>query len=102
RDMKSQITVNAAYREPGSRRKPEPPAEIEPINRVSMAQRVPEALRDLIGGGQLPQGTPLVQRDLAQRLGVSQTPVRQGLALLEHAGLVEVGETGRGLVRRLP
>lgn len=79
----------------------EPLAEIEPINRDSMEQRVTAALRDLIVSGQLPQGTPLVQRDLAQRLGVSQTPIRQGLALLEHAGLVEVGGTGRALVRRL-
>src|SRR5580692_5708908 len=66
-----------------------------------MEQRVSGALRDLIVSGQLPGGTPLVQRDLAQRLGVSQTPVRLGLSLLEHAGLVEVGETGRALVRRL-
>src|SRR5580692_163995 len=66
-----------------------------------MEQRVSGALRDLIVSGQLPGGTPLVQRDLAQRLGVSQTPVRLGLSLLEHAGLVEVGGTGRALVARL-
>ena len=58
-------------------------------------------LRDLILSGQLPAGTPLVQRDLAQRLGVSQTPVRSGLSELEREGLVEVGETGRALVSRL-
>ena len=81
--------------------KPEPLAELEPISRDSMEQRVSGVLRDLIVSGQLPAGTPLVQRDLAQRLGVSQTPVRLGLSLLEHAGLVEVGETGRALVRRL-
>ena len=48
-----------------------------------------------------PEGTPLVQRDLAQRLGVSQTPVRIGLSELEREGLVEVGDTGRALVSRL-
>ena len=58
-------------------------------------------LRDLILSGQLPAGTPLVQRDLARRLGVSQTPVRSGLSELEREGLVEVGETGRALVSRL-
>ena len=42
-----------------------------------------------------------MQRDLAQRLGVSQTPVRIGLSELEREGLVEVGETGRALVSRL-
>jgi DNA-binding GntR family transcriptional regulator len=81
--------------------KPEPLAEIEPISRDSMERRVAESLRDLIVSGQLPEGTPLVQRDLAQRLGVSQTPIRLGLSVLEHAGLVEVGETGRALVARL-
>lgn len=79
----------------------EPLGEIEPINRESMEQRVEETLRELIVTGQLPEGTPLVQRDLAQRLGVSQTPVRVGLSALERGGLVEVGQTGRALVSRL-
>jgi DNA-binding GntR family transcriptional regulator len=42
-----------------------------------------------------------VQRDLAERLGVSQTPVRIGLTELQRVGLVEVGETGRATVSRL-
>ena len=79
----------------------EPLAGIEPINRESMEQRVAGTLRDLILTGQLPAGTPLVQRELAHRLGVSQTPVRIGLSELEREGLVEVGETGRALVSRL-
>jgi DNA-binding GntR family transcriptional regulator len=74
---------------------------LEPIERASVEDRVAKALRELIVSGELPEGTPLVQRDLAQRLGVSQTPIRLGLTELERAGLVEVGETGRALVRRL-
>lgn len=74
---------------------------IEPISRETVETRVADALRDLIVSGQLPEGTPLVQRDLAQRLGVSQTPVRIGLSELEREGLVEVGDTGRALVSRL-
>jgi DNA-binding GntR family transcriptional regulator len=46
-------------------------------------------------------GAPLVQRDLAHRLGVSQTPVRLGLTELARTGLVEVGANGRALVRSL-
>jgi len=74
---------------------------IEPISRDSIETRVAGRLRELIVSGQLPQGTPLVQRDLEERLGVSQTPVRIGLSELEREGLVEVGDTGRALVSRL-
>ena len=66
-----------------------------------MEQRATKALRELIVAGRLPEGTPLVQRDLAERLGISQTPIRHALVALERAGLVEVGDNGRALVRRL-
>ena len=56
------------------------------IARSSVEDRVAETLRNLIVTGELPEGTPLVQRDLAERLGVSQTPVRLGLRELERLG----------------
>ena len=74
---------------------------VEPIARESVEARVAQALRRLIVSGQLPGGTPLVQRDLAERLGVSQTQIRHGLTELERTGLVEVAGTGRRVVRRL-
>jgi DNA-binding GntR family transcriptional regulator len=74
---------------------------VAPIARSSVEDRVAEALRELIVAGQLPEGTPLVQRDLAERLGVSQTPVRLALTELQRSGLVEVGGNGRAHVRRL-
>jgi len=76
-------------------------ADIEPLGRASVEQRAATALRELIVSGRLPEGMPLVQRDLAERLGISQTPIRHALAELERSGLVEFGETGRTLVRRL-
>lgn len=79
----------------------EPFEQIEPIARDSVEDRTARALREVIVSGQLPEGTPLVQRELAQRLGVSQTPVRLALTELERLGLVEVGGTGRAAVRRL-
>jgi DNA-binding GntR family transcriptional regulator len=79
----------------------EPLDGLEPISRESVEARVAGTLRELIVSGQLPEGTPLVQREVAQRLGVSQTPVRLGLSELEREGLVEVGDTGRALVSRL-
>ena len=74
---------------------------IEPLARASVEDRVAQTLREMIVKGQLPEGTPLVQRDLAERLGVSQTPIRLALNELERVGLVEVGETGRAHVSRL-
>jgi DNA-binding GntR family transcriptional regulator len=74
---------------------------LEPLARESVEDKVADALRDLIVSGQLPEGTPLVQRELAKRLGVSQTPVRVGLTELQRGGLVEVAETGRAFVSRL-
>jgi DNA-binding GntR family transcriptional regulator len=69
--------------------------------RESVEQLVARRLRELIVDGKLPEGTPLVQRDLAQQLGVSPTPVRAGLSQLEREGFVAVTPTGRALVSRL-
>jgi DNA-binding GntR family transcriptional regulator len=69
--------------------------------RESVEDRVAQTLRELIVTGRLPGGTPLVHRELAQRLGVSPTPVRISLTHLEREGLVEVGPTGRAAVTRL-
>jgi DNA-binding GntR family transcriptional regulator len=69
--------------------------------RQSVEQRVTETLRDLIVSGRLTEATPLVHRDLAERLGVSPTPVRVALTQLEREGLVEVGATGRASVSRV-
>ena len=68
---------------------------------LSVEDRVTEALRDLIVRGRLAEGTPLVQRDLARLLAVSQTPVRTGLGRLEREGFVVVGPNGRSTVSRL-
>jgi DNA-binding GntR family transcriptional regulator len=69
--------------------------------RASVEQLVERTLRELIVTGQLPEGTPLRQRDLAARLGVSPTPVRTSLLQLERDGFVEIGATGRAAVSRL-
>ena len=74
-----------------------PPLE----ERESIEQRVARTLRELIVAGQLRAGTPLVQRELAQRLGVSPTPVRASLLQLEREGFVAIGSTGRAVVSLL-
>lgn len=47
-------------------------------------------LREMIIGGEVKPGEALKQRELAARLGVSQTPVREALRRLESEGLVVI------------
>lgn len=54
-----------------------------------------DRLKQLILDGELPVGQPLVERTLAERLGVSRTPVREAIFRLEREGLVQAIE-GKG------
>lgn len=47
------------------------------------------ALRDAILSGHLKPGSILNEKELAERFGVSKTPVREALTLLAHEGLVQ-------------
>lgn len=62
---------------------------------ATIADRVAELLDDEIRRGVLGAGEPLRQNDVAARLGVSSTPVREAFRILERAGLVE--RVGRGV-----
>ncbi|MGH3233074.1 MAG: GntR family transcriptional regulator [Streptosporangiaceae bacterium] len=62
---------------------------------VSKTDLVAALIRELIITGELDPGEQLRQRDLAQRFGVSQTPVREAMRRLESEGLLICG-THRG------
>src|SRR3954451_2236322 len=75
---------------------------VQPLQaRESVELRVVRTLRELIVTDRLPDGTPLVHREVAERLGVSPTPVRTALLHLDREGLVSTGATGRSFVRPL-
>ena len=100
-DLRYQIALSGEHRANCRQMEVHVPP-ISPLeDRESVEQRVAQTLRDLIVDGELPAGTPLVQRDLAQQLGVSPTPVRAGLSQLEREGFVAVTPTGRAIVSRL-
>ena len=62
---------------------------------VSKTDLVAALIRELIITGELGPGEQLRQRDLAQRFGVSQTPVREAMRRLESEGLL-ICDTHRG------
>jgi DNA-binding GntR family transcriptional regulator len=63
------------------------PVEVPSFSPVREAVFV--RLRRAILSGELAPGTRLVERELAQQLGVSRTPVREAFRKLEHEGLVD-------------
>lgn len=74
----------------------ETPDADDPLDNVTRAY---QALRLVIVSGQLPPGSRISERLLADRLGLSRTPVRSALHRLEQEGFVS--SYGRGRERRL-
>jgi GntR family transcriptional regulator, transcriptional repressor for pyruvate dehydrogenase complex len=66
-------------------------ANLRPIPRSPLYEQVAERLRDFIDAQRLEPGDRLMpERELAERLGVSRTSVRQALTALRVTGLVEI------------
>ena len=59
------------------------------------------AIRDMIVELEIPPGARLVETDLAARLNVSKTPIREANALLESDGLVDITPYRGAMVRWL-
>src|SRR6266536_2646394 len=72
-----------------------PPMTTEVPGYVTKTDLVAALIRELLITGELAPGEQLRQRDLAQRFGVSQTPVREAMRRLESEGLLVCG-THRG------
>lgn len=62
---------------------------LKPVERpLALGEQVYHALRALLRGGQIEHGQPLQEVQLAERLGVSRTPVRQAMTRLASEGLL--------------
>ena len=68
-------------------------ADIGP--RKSLAEEAADTLREFILLGKLPPGEPVPERDLAEALGISRTPLKEALRILEVEGLITYGPTRR-------
>ena len=65
------------------------PVNSRPINRFSMREEVYNTLLSWIMEGELRPGEKILDKDLAEKMGVSRTPVREALRRLEDKDLVE-------------
>ncbi|MCD4722917.1 MAG: GntR family transcriptional regulator [Desulfobacula sp.] len=65
------------------------PAKNSPITRPSMREEVYNTLLAWIMEGELRPGEKLLDKELAENMGVSRTPVREALRRLEDKSLVE-------------
>lgn len=57
---------------------------------LSNSQRAIKALRDMIITGELSAGSDHLESELAERLGMSRTPIREAALMLESQGLLEL------------
>src|ERR1700754_1172088 len=64
-------------------------SSLQPIESIALGERTFDSLRRAMIQGDLARGEPLHDRQLAELLHVSRTPVREALKRLEDAGLVE-------------
>ena len=78
--------------------------DLDAVNRIELADRrrspslIFEYLRDLILQGDIEPQTVISQVELAERLGVSRTPLREALGRLAHEGLIEAEPNRRSRV----
>jgi DNA-binding GntR family transcriptional regulator len=64
--------------------------DIAPINSRPVREQVYEALKGAITSGRFSIGETLPERELAASLGVSRTPLREALIILQQEGLVAI------------
>lgn len=64
--------------------------DAQPEKTQSNAQRAALAIRELIFSGDLSPGSDHLESELAVRLGMSRTPIREAVVMLEGQGLLSV------------
>jgi DNA-binding GntR family transcriptional regulator len=65
------------------------------LQRSLHSGRIARLLREAIVDGELPEGSPLVETQLAAEFAVSRGPIRSALQVLQSEGLVETRSNGR-------
>ena len=71
------------------------------LNGTTTAGSLHEHLRRLILDGAIPNGASISQVELAERLGVSRTPLREAMRMLQAEGMVHAEHNRRAHVTAL-
>ncbi len=77
-----------------------PEAEGARLTRIGLTDQVHKILRRHVLDGKYPGGSTLNTVELSTDLGVSRTPVRQALQIMEQQGLLEVDTRGQYVVHQ--
>lgn len=75
--------------------------QLRPVNDEALGERVLKVLKEAIITTRLRPGQPLVERHIAQQLGISTTPVRYAIRQLANEGLVTIALNRSAVVRAL-
>jgi DNA-binding GntR family transcriptional regulator len=63
-------------------------SELQPVAQRTLSDEAADRLKAAIRSGALPPGARLIERDLAERLGMSRIPIREAIGRLVEEGLV--------------
>jgi DNA-binding GntR family transcriptional regulator len=72
------------------------------VRRVTTASAIHEHLLGEILSLHLPPGTPLSEKLIAERFGISRTPVREAIIRLAESGLIDIFPQSGTFVSRIP
>ncbi|WP_217236284.1 GntR family transcriptional regulator [Streptomyces sp. AC555_RSS877] len=86
--VEAQVSAEPPVDEPG-----------QPVGGRRLALDVHARLRAMILSGELPPGSALLQAEMARKLGVSRTPMREAFRLLQEEGLIDARPDQRARVR---
>ena len=71
------------------------------MSRETLSQQAARRIREEINEGLIAPNSILTERDLAERLGISRTPLRSALSVLEREQVIERMANGALLVRHI-
>jgi DNA-binding GntR family transcriptional regulator len=74
---------------------------LKKIVQPSLRDQIVESIRDAIIEGKFKSGEKIPEQDLADQLGVSRTPIREAIRILEQQGLLETRPQSGTFVARL-